>query len=445
MYDTSYKNYGLPTIKLFEKLEWLYQNNGYYEHYKYPGTDIIHSLMNPTNRSVEWFVSKIASKISINTQNTNIQEAIERILTWSNYESNKPVFLRKFSLLGNLLLKVCSSNEKVWFEMVDVMNVQNIKTNKKGYIQEITIAVPMGDHTFVEYWNKEYMATWKTQLTGENFTLEQLGTPEYTAMLSELGIDFVPFVLLQFKNVGDDWGVGAVNHAMDKIDSANRQMSKIQDLLSIFNNALTVIRANQVDSNGLPVPPPLMKETNTSKLFTDPKGTVVTLPGTADLNTVVPDIKYSEALEVLNRQMQEIEDDLPELKANKLSENASGKSLRLQLGSAIARAEEAENNFVDGIQRVIEICLTVGSFHKIFSGVGTYEYGYDFEIIVPDMFQMDDMEKAGLLKELVIAGMPLVQAMRICQYSEEFILQTIEEKTRESINPLDQEIIKSLG
>jgi hypothetical protein len=442
-----YKNYDLEKEEILEKLDILYEGNGVYQRQRlnHSFTEKIRPLRDVVNRSVEFYVSKLSTSMTVSSQNPRITDAINQILVWSNFSAIKPSMVRKLSLYGNLFLKIVGGPDKVYFEVVDNHYITMFNLDSRGYINEIRIDIPLVEDgqnlIYTEYWNKteSYYSTWKHQL-GINASLDQLGTPVSSAFLEELGIDFVPFVQIKFKDIGKPFGNGSVFHALDKIDEANREATRLSDMLFRYNKPLTAVSANNVDKNGRPIPAPKLEKNSSGKnedLFSE-EDTVIYLPGTSTINSLVPQVNYADALSILNAQMEEIENDLPELKYYSIKDSLSGKAIKLLLAGAIDRATEAQNNFLQGLIRVNQIALTLGSYWNLFS-VGSYEAGdFDHEIIVPEMFPTSNDEQASILKDLVAAGLPLSSALRLNGFSDDQISTILKEKAEQDSQSQNQ-------
>jgi hypothetical protein len=433
-------SYSQEKEDLFSRLEKYYDSNDLYENlngYKlaYPETFVeeMKPLRNPVNRTVEFYVSKLLPGNIQLTASDNIKQYIEDFYKWSNFTVQKQASIREFALFGNLFWKVVSDGNKVWLEDISPKYVTSFKTDPRGYLTEIRIDIPRVDdnnkhYTYIEYWNKDYFATWK-DYTGSK-SLDNLGDPQEYATLAEIGIDFIPIVFIKFKDTGKKWGDGCVNHALLKIDEVNRQATRLHSMLFRYNKALLVLSAGGTDKDGRPLPPPPVTKNTELK-----DNSILSLPGSATLSSLVPDINYSDALAVVNAQMAEIEKDLPELKYSSLDTNSlSGKAIRLLLGPAIERAKEAQANLIAGLIRVNEIALTIGKNYGIFPDtIGNYEAG-DFEhsIIAPEIIQLEQDEEATTLKTLIEAGLPLKSALKLMGYSATQIDEIMADKLEEN-------------
>src|SRR5574338_538170 len=439
-----FNNANLEPKDLFLKLKNYYDNNGLYDDIQSNsqlGTwvEAMKPLRTCVNRSVEFFVSKLLPNYQITTQSPNLKTTIEQMLLWSNFKSQSKVAIRNDALDGNLFWKINSDGEKVWFEIIDPSHITIFKTDNRGFITEIRIDIPVvldndqnGYHT--EYYNKEYWSIWESTQNNPQTAMDQLvGLVDY-GFLSEIGTDnFVPFVHVKFRDLGEKYGVGCTVHALDKIDEANREATRLTQMLFKNNKAHWIVSANATDKDNRPLPPPKIKKGNIGSNDSELKDeSVIYLPGMSQMQSLVPNIQYDAALNILNAQLKELTEDLPELKYFALSESQlSSKAIRLMLAGAIDRANEARENIIDGLIRVIQMGLTVGSFWGLWS-VGTWENGdFDFSITAGEIFPASEDEKATILKMYTDAGLPLQTAMRKAGFNEEEILQTITERNTE--------------
>lgn len=429
---------------LYERLQTYYDNNDLYysiQKHKYEQGEWFENIKpfkTPVNRSVEFYTSRLCqNEVTISTVSEKVSEAVKQVLKWSNFSSQKRMMVRGMSLFGDLFIKVVSTKDKVYSENIEPKYVTDFKTDYRGYIQEIRIDIPMTDedgraYNYTEFWNKEYFSSWNHNY-GKNAELEQLGEPAQFLFLNQLGIDFIPIVWIPFKQVsGKKRGESCVGHALLKIDEVNRITTRLHQLLWRYNKPTFAVSANATDKNGRPLPAPVVKgktpstEANADLLTNE----VVYLPGMSSLESLIPNINYDSALAVITAMENELEKDLPELRYNSLNDtDLSGKALRIVLGASVDRAEEAKNNFVSGIVRMIEMSLTIGTWMGIFRGIGTYENG-DFEIGMDfgEIFPIGEEERAELLKTLTESGLPLGSAMKLAGYEEEVIEEAVTEK-----------------
>jgi hypothetical protein len=110
---------------------------------------------------------------------------------------------------------------------------------------------------------------------------------------------------------------------------------------------------------------------------------IVYLNGMASMESLIPNINYAAALDILNAMLNELEADLPELAFYRLRDSesfrvAQGRAVRLLLSDAVSRILEARGNAEAGLVRANQMALTIGADVGLFGDIGTYENGdYD--------------------------------------------------------------------
>jgi hypothetical protein len=142
------------------------------------------------------------------------------------------------------------------------------------------------------------------------------------------------------------------------------------------------------------------------------------------ISSLIPDVDYSDALAILNAQMEELEKDLPELRWYALSPTEqsamSGAALRTLLGAAVDRANEARNNFLASLSRAFEMALTIGIYNGMFpSSLGTFDSGdFEHELQVDSAWGESVSDKAAVMAALTGAGVPAKSAMLLAGFTE---------------------------
>ena len=407
--------------------------------------DTTRRLRTVVNRSVEFFAAKMlpGTKIGVIADTPAVQDAIEQIIKSSNLSNNKAAWLRGFALYGDSFVRVRGDDQKSYLEDVSPFYITDFGEDSRGFLTYIRIDIPtlidaeVEEETgfpalYTEYWDNDekLYRSWVTQYSVTT-PIKQLGTPKEEISFAELGIDFIPIVHTKFKDNGDDRGQSCVYHALDKIYEANRIATRLHDLLFAFGEPIFIASANDKDAAGRPIPPPKIDtsatgtataaESSKEKLF----GRIVSLPGVASLDALIPNIDYSDALLILNAQMEEIEKDLPELRWYSLNPTTSGAmsgtALRTLLGAAIDRANEARNNFLSSLSRMMEMALTIGIFNGIWpASLGTFDSGaFDHQLIVDDSWGESIDEKAATMQALTQGGIPAPAAMKLAGFTDE--------------------------
>lgn len=389
-------------------------------------------LRNPAHRVVEFYVPHLWPKADeIDCEDEALRDAILQVWRWSNWSSRSRMAARWFAMLGDLFLKVAARGgpddpdsggedadagdpgasaapPQVFFQIIDPADVTDFAVDSRGYLTSITIETPQVRRiggTITPYWAGEEwdkaaqeMRQWEADQRGaaggerRNLT----ATP-----FAEFGIDFIPIVHAKFIDSGNLRGDAAFTHALDKIDEANRAATRLHQTLFRNNDATWALTAG-VGADGRPLPPPAVRTTTEAGA----DGTRITdssvveiggqllwrLPGGATLQPLVPNIQYEDALKILESHMDELEADLPELGYYLLRQQEgeiSGVALRLRMGPALSKAEEARENATAALQRADAMAITIGKALGLFADVegdyqsGAFDHDFDRGEIIP--------------------------------------------------------------
>lgn len=382
-------------LRLYYDSNDLYRGLTSYMHWRGAWQEAMLPLRNPAYRVVEFYASKLwpgtlpdALPIETDVENEeSLVAAIHRVWEWSNWGAQKQVAARHLAMLGDVFLKVVSdpARKRVFFRLIDAAHVNEFDTDERGYLTYIRVDIPQTkrekdgarSYTYTEVWTKELYRRWEHEHRDDT-PVAELGRPLEELPLSAFGIDFVPFVHIQFRDVGRPRGVGAYTHALDKIDEANRQASRLHQMLFRNNKALWVVGANSSDASSRPLPAPTLTPGKDGVTAEWADESVLYLPGMSSMQALVPNINYGAALAVLDAMMAEIEKDLPELAYYRIRDmnQVSGRAVQFLLSDAIDRAREARGNAESGLIRANQMALTLGQAARIPGfAVGSYEAG----------------------------------------------------------------------
>ncbi|MDI6769748.1 MAG: hypothetical protein QMD04_08735 [Anaerolineales bacterium] len=419
----------LSLADTYSALEFYYHNNGLYALIQQDlmtnglWTEGMVGLRNPAHRVVEFYVAKLwPGKLSVAlpivTTNENIIEPIHKIWEWSNWGSAKQVAARWFALYGDMFIKVAAKAKgpgepasQVFFQNIKPMYVTDITADERGYLTRIRIDIPrirkgetIQTYFYTEIWDKstQLYRRWENN-NGPGTSEDRLGQPIEERPFSDFGIDFIPIVHAKFQDVGEPRGIGAFTHALDKIDEANRMATRLHQLLFRFNDVIFAVSANMVDGSGRPLPAPSLElgddQMGDSQTMTVGTGTkVARLPGNSKLEMMVPDLKYADALEILNAHMRELERDLPEMAYYRMREQGrdlSGRAIRLLLSDTVDKVLEARGNAETALARADAMALTIGINLELFDkNIGAYDLGsFDHTFKDREVIPLSELEK----------------------------------------------------
>lgn len=441
-----------PWRDQYRALKSYYLNNGLYEVLdkllKAIADDdkkaALRPLRNPAFRVVEFYAAKLwpgtlPNALPLEAKSDSILPAIQQVWQWSNWNIEKQTCARWFATFGDMFIKVATKGDpvnRVFMQNIEPEFVTDFDADERGYLTYIRMDIPrtrrnakgeLEAYTHTEVWTKQDYRLWEHD-KGPDEELEKLGTPTQAEPLASFGIDFVPVVWVPFRSIGDERGTGAFTLQLDKIDEINRQATRLHQILFRYNRALWALMANATDSTGRPLPAPRIggqatptSAGNLGQLEVD-DDTLLGLPGMSDIKSLVAQINYADALAILNAQIAELEQDLPELAYFRLRDagELSGRAVRLLLGDAVDRLIEARGNGEAGLLRAQAMALTMGVKAGLFEGIGTYEAGsFEHKFVERDPFPLSDHELAETTKTLTDAGVPVLAAARFAGFSEE--------------------------
>jgi len=452
---------GFSGVKLFPnsastdvttEVLWAYYNqNGLYQDlmsqafYLSEWHESMKPLRNPCNRSVEFFVSKLLpgvlpDALPILSENDELIVAIQDIMRWSNLNAKKSGVVRGFAVTGDIFIHPVANADgsEVYLQFIPVSQVTGWKENDRDEVVEIRIDVPLANHKMhTEYWTSDAYAIWEHVFTA-NTPLSDLTGLIDAGNIDELGIEFCPFVHAKFRDVGEHYGIGAFTHVLDKVDEVNRVATRLHQMLFRFNKPLFVLSANSVDAEGMPMPPPLIS-TETKDVADDD---VWRLPGVSKLDLLIPDLKYADALAILQDMLLEVEKDLPELALLRLRDKGemSGRAVRLFLADAQSRAEEARSNLEQGLIKAFEMGVQMGNALGIFTISGELDHQFQSRPI----FEISMSEKSAVLRDLSTVGITGLDALRIAGFADDELPEGLLEAEKDpeigSIEEIQQDI-----
>lgn len=411
--------------EMYDLLMAYYLNNGLYDDLAKRQYDqarwmpAMKALRNPAYRVVQFYVAKLwpgqlPRALPIEAAKSEIIQPIHQVWEWSNWDARKQVAVKWLAIYGDLFVKVVQREDKsrVFFQLIEPKYVSDFDTDERGFLTYIRIDTPQNrrerdrliSFTHTEVWDKEQLRIWEHEKGAVD--IRELGTPKQSVPLKALGINFVPVVHIKLRDIGEDRGVGAFTHALDKIDEANILATRLHQMVFRYNKPLWALAANQVDAMGRPLPAPRVagaEQGADSDTFDFGDDRLVRLPGNSSLQSMVPNINYAAALEILNAHMIELEKDMPELAYYRLRDmgNISGRAARMLLSDATDLLLEARGNAEAGLARADAMALTIGANAGLFSGIGSYEagdFGHSF-IERPVIAIPKSEEAAGQLQE----------------------------------------------
>ena len=400
-------------------------------------------VRNPAWRVVEFYASKLypgalPDALPMESDNPDVLEAVQKVWGWSNFSSVKQKWARWFAIYGDWYIKIQTKGDpvdSVFMSLIKPEYVTSQEMDERGFLTYIRMDVPLWDEedsenqqstrTHTEEWDKEtqLVRVW-IHSQGLDIKIEELGDPDITMTFEEShGEDFIPIVYQPFRDDGAGRGSGAYSAQLDKIDEANRQATRLAQILFRYNRAIWAATSTGSDASGRPMPPismsGILESDGTVKIGDDD---VLALPSQADLKPLVPPLNYGDALEILNAQLAELSKDLPELAYYELRNlrDVSGRAVLFLMDDMISRIQEARGNAESALIRAHSMALTVGSNFGIFEGLGAFEedaFAHSFleRTVLPE----DKQSLAVLVQTFTLAGATLFAAGKAAGMTEQ--------------------------
>jgi hypothetical protein len=435
---TNYSGYYAATIiqgkpvtaafyrEFYQQLKAYAANNGLYDFINQElqttriGLKDVKPLKNPANRVVEFYAAllwpghDLSVSMPILAANEAILAPIENIQKWSNFAINKQMAARQFATLGDMFIK-CNTKlnqagevTAVYQSFLDPTYVSEIKTDERGFLTYLRMDIPQYEEDIhgqeketvhTEVWNKATQS-WRIWLheKGLNEELDKLGTPTRSGNFEEsFGGDYIPIVYQEFRKDGNGRCSGAFVPALDKIDEINMKATRLAQLLFRHGKVDKMLVSDTTDANGRPLPPPkidgLVSADNTVVIQGEK---FYKLPSGYRIEHLIAQLDYESHLQAIQGDMDELQQDLPELAYNRIAEasDLSGRALRYMLEAAVSRLLEARGNGEAAFVRANEMCLSIGQNAGLFRNLGTFESGafdHAFKprpVLTPDKLEM---------------------------------------------------------
>jgi hypothetical protein len=409
----------------YQMLHGYYLNNGLYDviqQVSYANaiwTPMMKGFRNPAHRAVEFYVAKLwpgtlPDALPIKTENEKIVAPIQQVWKWSNFGSSKQVSARWVSEYGDWFCKVATNAQtmggatvpatRVYFQNIKPEYVTDFETDERGFISFIQVEIQKKkkvngltvNYLHVETWSDEAQLYRRYELqVGQSIDNTK---PVEEIPLSDFGIDFAPFVHARFQDIGEKRGIGCFVHVLDKVDEANRMATRLHQILFRYNKAIMAVSANGNDKDGRPLPPPMIGSGD-DEVELPEDDELFTLPGMASLSAMVPAVDYDSYINEIAAQMDEIKQDLPEIKYFQLdsSSQLSGKAIRLLLGDAVDKVIECRGNMESALARADAMALTMGKYANLkgFADIGDFDNGdYEHTFEERDVIAGGPVEKA---------------------------------------------------
>lgn len=451
----------LPPAALYALLKAFYLSNGVYDELARANVTLgratasVKALRNVIPQVVDTFGAKLwPDPLTIVSENARLTDPIEKIWRWSNWRAKRRMVARWDALYGEAWIKVQADQARgrVWFEYLEPAYVTDFEEDPRGFVTFVRVDIPKYEEndddarklvTHTEVWSKDLgtYRRWQSDGDASGRSIKTLGVPEEEEMLATFGIDFVPFVRIVFKDIGEKRGIGAVQLAIEPVVDGDVSATNLHAMLYQDAEGVWVATAAGVDANGRPIPPiQVGAAASDGQNGRQSDGSIVVgkrsfwrLPGGYDLKSVVPDIDYDAALAILQDHDGHLERLMPALSYSRISElsggDLSGRAIRFKLTPMVDQVDEVRATALERLAQADAMALTLGQVNGIdgFSEAGSFDAG-DFEHtfepqdIIPigenEAAETENLQAQGY-STWRSAGLPDLEALQRAGYTKE--------------------------
>jgi hypothetical protein len=339
----------------------------------------IRSIYNPVKRLVEFYAGAIypgllsddgdelpegvslAMPFSKKTPPA-LKDAIAQFWQWTNWQALKSVHVRYGAALGSVLIEVVDDLEACTITAAIQWPgfVSQLALDAAGNVKSYTLEYMVQDETGVYIYRKDVDAyAFRYYRDGEPWDYTGYGAVQPNPY------GFVPAVWIKHTDAGSDRGSPAVAGGLSKIDELNNLASHVNDQIHKVIGAPVVFWG----SGGIQNLSTIAKRGATAE-FVDPaegQESVLMLRGPADghVDSLAGSLSISEAGAEMDRLLQEIEHDFPELgfysKMQEMSQ-VTGPAASRMFGPVEGLVIEKQAAYDLGNIKLFQMAVAIGGF-----------------------------------------------------------------------------------
>jgi hypothetical protein len=340
-----------------------------------------------------------------------LRDAVGNIWKWSGFDLGKNVFQRELALLGTAGIQVVAEpggRRPVRMNVVQAEHIRDIDMDDEdnvtaARIQYEVLEGPLGVPGDNGQGTLRKWATYEQVITKTETTTARNGK-DAAVVPNQLGV--CPFVLTKHQDVRETFGVGAVEHGCIVLDIINSLLSHcaVQTKMATYIQWLYMGPGEAPQSN--------------LKFGDGYLMSVRTHPGDggSSLEPLTPKLPLADAIKLIERLISELKNMFPELRLtdSEFLSNTSGETVAQLRVPGENLLRQAADQYEDGVERAIRICLSYGIMHGDFdlgTGKGSPESAnpaaaqkafdegkMDFRFKDRDMTPRSRYEKAAIRK-----------------------------------------------
>jgi hypothetical protein len=399
---------------------WSYYNNSIFDNLgnwnQYKSANRMYrfsrSLYNPAARLADFYVGSVypgrlsvakdtKSAIPLNEATpVPLRRAIGQLFQWSNWQENKAVYVRYGAVLGDVLCEVVDDTfrQNVTLQNVWPGLVADLELDPTGNVKMYVIEYDAFDEDDKQFKYRKTVDGNSFKIEHDDKTVEQYDNP----------YSFVPATWTRHRNEGTDHGAPAMRHT-GKWDELNGLASHAHDQVHKIFGAPVVLSGSGSFTN--------LDVANTTKGGVSEDNlrkqeSISVIKGPADAAIHVAALSGEDAIPYMEKLIQEIEHDHPELtfysQLRDMSQVTGPAASRL-MGDVQALLSDAQATYDQQMIKAIQMAVAIGGWRlqqgdwtfrtrqqQAFAGfnLDSYKAGdLDFSIDERDLLPLTELEK----------------------------------------------------
>ena len=427
IYDSYFNNTVYTLLEQYSATKKL--NSTLYKH--------IRGIHNPVSRLVKLYISKVyggsldyvnmtTGAIPIAEADKALRGALKALWLSSNWQKQKSLYVRQGALYGDTLIKIVddTSAGRVRMEVMHPGKLVDARYDAVGNILAAKLAYqiehpekPGQSAIYMEEITEEYFKTYLDDSPYGFFTDGNGKKPPQWD--NQYG--FVPLVHVQHEDNGLHAGINAFHTGIRKIDEINDAASLLNDQVRKVITPLWYFAgagASDITVNG--------SGQGGTKPERDMMPAIYGPEGSQPYPMVAP-IDIAAARANIDKLLEELEADLPELALRRLREGGqlTAPGVRAGYSDATDRITEARGNYDEGLIRAHKMGISIGGFRGYdgFKGydLGSFDAGDLDHYIVERAVIEDQLSVQEKLAALEASGAPQSAIWAEMGYSEDTI------------------------
>jgi len=364
----------------------------------------IRSIYNPAGRLADFYATHLlggllrfnsdggaanAGAFPIETDNDALRLALGQVMRESNWQIAKQVLALRGTVLGDGALLVRDEVDRVYVENVHPASIADVDIDGRGYVRSYKIEYSRTDPEAEEREGRFSLFETADRVVTYTETAERDGDAvvyrtyrnnspyawnEGQGSEWEEPYGFIPLVLLQHRNVGNQWGWSEFHKTLSKINEANDQASKLSDQIRKSVDAGWLFAGVEKPTST----PTVTNTADTSGATNQVRQETVVLyaPEGATATPLIAPLDIAGAVSHIQGVLAELENDHPETRLVRLitSGTASGEAIRAAQQPVEAMVVERRSNYDDAVLRAMLMAVSIGGYRNLYPGFDLNSY-----------------------------------------------------------------------